>query len=134
MEWTGIRLYKVEAECLSDKKFEGIAAALDVSKMEVSKPGALRIDFSYATEYRPQVARIKFYGFVSLEGKKGELESLLSRWKRDKFIDKENFEALVNLIKFTSETNGVLVAKALNIAPPLVGPKIRLSGKPGKKK
>ncbi len=134
MEWTGIRMTKVEAECNSDKEFKGIAATLDVTKMGIARPGMLRVDFSYSTEYKPDVARIRFIGFVSLKGKKGELEALLSGWKKEKRVDREIFETLVNLIKFTSETNGVLVAKALNIAPPLVGPKIRLSEKAGKKK
>jgi len=37
MEWHGIRLYKVEAESLSDGKFTGISASLDVAKMEVAR-------------------------------------------------------------------------------------------------
>jgi len=134
MEWHGIRLYKVEAESLSDGKFTGISASLDVAKMEVAREGMMRIDFTYVSEYNPAIARIKFCGFVTLSGKKGEMDIALAKWKKDRFIEKETFETLVNLIKYTAETNGVLVAKALNIAPPIVSPKISLQQKPARRK
>lgn len=127
MEWTGIRLYKAEAECVSDRKFEGIAASLDITGVQMTGGGALKIDFTHTTKYQPGIATIRFCGFTLATGKKAELDSLVSGWKKDRFLPKDVFETLVNLAKYSAETNGVLVAKALNIAPPLVVPRVRLA-------
>jgi len=130
MEWTGIRLYKAEAECVSDKKFEGIAASLDITGIGMTKDGGIKIDFTHTTKYEPGIAMIRFSGFTLAKGKKAELDSLLAGWKKNRFLPKDVFETLVNLAKYSAETNGVLVAKALNIAPPLVIPRVRMAGPP----
>jgi hypothetical protein len=133
MEWRGIRLYKVEAECKSDNRFNSIGVSLDISGIEKTKEDEMRILFTYETAYKPDIANLKFWGVIQVGGKKAELDGIIARWEKDKMIPKEMFEFLVNLIRYSAETNGVLVAKALNIAPPVVEPKMTVMPKTGKR-
>ncbi|MEW5996565.1 MAG: hypothetical protein AB1657_03150 [Candidatus Micrarchaeota archaeon] len=133
MEWRGIRFYRVEAECKSDARFSSIGVSLDITGMEKTGEDELRITFAYRTEYRPGIASIRFDGLLLVGGKKAELDGVLSRWNKEKMLPKEMFETLVNLIKYNAEANGVLVAKALSIAPPVVAPKIQVMPRAGRR-
>ncbi len=125
MDWKGIRFYKVQAESRRDENFSSVAIDLNITEMKVNG-GDLRVDFSYAVEYRPGVASLRFDGYATLGGSRSELEKLEKDWKKDKTMPKSLAEPLINVITFNAETNGVLIAKAINIVPPLVAPKIEV--------
>jgi hypothetical protein len=125
MEWTGIRLYRAEAESMSDGKFTNIAVSVDIKSVEKTKEGGLKVLFGYSIEYQPNVARLRFEGLVRASARKAELDSVLSGWQKNRALPKDMFETMVSLIKYSADTNGVLVAKALNMAPPVVGPRLR---------
>jgi hypothetical protein len=125
MDWKGIRFYKVEAESSRDENFTSVAVNLDVTGMKMS--GAdLRIDFSYSVNYQPGVARLRFDGYTIVGGNRAELDKIEKDWKKEKTIPKSLAEPLINVISFSAEANGVLIAKALNIVPPLLAPKIEI--------
>jgi hypothetical protein len=125
MQWKGIRFYRVNAESSSDDNFTKLAVNVDISDLKVNGDG-LRIDFSYAVDYQPGIAKLKFDGYALLGGTRAELDSAQNGWKKDRSLPRDIAEPLVNIIKFSAETNGVLVAKALNMVPPLLAPKIDL--------
>jgi hypothetical protein len=125
MDWKGIRFYKVEAESSRDGEFTSVAVNLDINGMKVDGSG-LRIDFSYAVDYKPGVARLKFHGYTTVGGTRTELDKIEKEWKKDKTIPSSLAEPLINIITFNAETNGVLVAKAINIVPPLLAPKLEI--------
>ncbi|MDD5340054.1 MAG: hypothetical protein PHV13_02285 [Candidatus ainarchaeum sp.] len=125
MDWKGIRFYKVEAESSRDENFTSVAVNLDVTGMKPSG-GDLRIDFSYSVNYQPGVARLRFDGYTIIGASKAELDRIEKDWKKDKTLPKSLAEPLINVISFNAETNGVLIAKAINIVPPLLAPKIEI--------
>lgn len=123
MDWKGIRFYRVEAESMRDENFTKLAVNLDIGDMKANG-GGLRVDFSYSVDYQPGVAKLRFDGYALLSGSKADLEKLQAGWKKDRTLPKALADPLVNIITFSAETNGVLVAKALNMVPPLLAPKI----------
>jgi hypothetical protein len=127
MEWLGIKFTKVEAESRKEAAFDAIAINLDINDMALSG-SEMRILFSYSVSYKPDIARLRFEGYVKLGGQKSELEKIQAEWKKQKTIPRSLAEPLVNVIKFNAETNGVLVAKSIGIVPPIIAPRIEISG------
>lgn len=125
MEWKSIRFYRVEAESTRDDNFSSVAVNLDIKGMKLGS-GELRIDFSYAVDYRPGIASLRFDGYTLITGAAAELQKMEKDWKKDKTLPKSLAEPLINVITFNAETNGVLVAKAINIVPPLLAPKMEI--------
>jgi hypothetical protein len=126
MDWKGIRFYKVEAESTRDDNFTTVAVDLNINEMKMNA-GDLRIDFTYAVDYQPGIASLKFYGYTLIGGARPELERIEKDWRKDKTLPKSLAEPLINVIAFNAETNGVLIAKAINIVPPLLAPKMEVS-------
>lgn len=125
MDWKGIRFYRVDAESIRDDAFTSVAVDLNINEMKMNA-GDLRIDFSYAVDYQPGVARLRFDGYALIGGPRGELDGIEKGWKKDKTLPKSLAEPLINVITFNAETNGVLIAKAINIVPPLLAPKMEI--------
>lgn len=134
MEWRGIRFYKVDAECKSDNRFTNVSVSMNITGIDKTKDDEMRITFEHTTEYKPDIARLRFEGLVLVGGKKNDLDGIISRWEKEKMLPKDMFEMLMNVIKYNAEANGVLVAKALNMAPPLLEPKVQVTPRPAKKK
>lgn len=132
MDWKGIRINKVTAEAHSDARFRNMSISMDITKIEKTGDDDARVHFTYTTRYLPDVADIKLEGFLDMGGKKGELGPAIARWHKDRILPREMFETMINLIKYSAETNGVLIAKALNIAAPIAAPKLKLPLKPQK--
>jgi len=125
MDWKGIRFYRVEAESTRDENFTSVAVDLNIKEMKFNA-GDLRIDFSYAVDYQPGVARLRFDGYTLIGGTRAELDRIEKDWRKDKTLPKSLAEPLINVIAFNAETNGVLIAKAINIVPPLLAPKMEV--------
>jgi hypothetical protein len=133
MKLKSIKFYKVEAQHLKEDKFTNIAVNLS---MQDGKPtGAdFRADFIFTVMYDPGIATMKFGGYVLIEGTKTEVTQLATIWKKDKVLPKDLTEQLINTITFQAQVNGVLVAKALSMTPPLMSPRIQVQLQTPKKK
>jgi hypothetical protein len=126
VEWKGVRFYKTEAQSFKDEPFSAIAVDLSVNKVLRKSKTELAIDFSYNVDYKDKVAKLGLSGNLFLEGKEKELDKYVAGWRKDKKLPKELASPLANIITFTSEVNGVLVARALGIPAPVVPPNIKL--------
>ncbi len=127
MQWSGIKFSRVEAESRNKGNFTSMAIKLDILDMvPADRDGGLKIAFTYSVDYKPDIASMKFSGYLLLKGTRDELARLSGEWKKDKTIPRNVAEPLINVVKFNAETNGVLVAKAIGIVPPLLAPRIEI--------
>ncbi len=127
ISWKGIKFNKTEAEQMKEDNFTSLNVNLSLLKVSKVK-NDLRLDFKYMAEFEPGIAKLALYGYVMLSGEKKELDELTDKWVKKKMIVKEISEPLANLITYSSEINGVLVARALNMPAPVIPPKITLEG------
>ncbi|MFH1785654.1 MAG: hypothetical protein ABH842_04455 [Candidatus Micrarchaeota archaeon] len=129
MKLKAIKFYGVDAQHLKEDRFTNLAVNLS---MQEGKPvgSDFRSDFIFTVMYDPNIATMKFSGYVLIEGTKTEINELTTIWKKQKVLPKEITEHLINTITFQGQTNGVLVAKALSLTPPLLSPKIQVQVKP----
>ncbi|VVC02841.1 Uncharacterised protein [Candidatus Bilamarchaeum dharawalense] len=133
MKLKAIKFYKVEAEHVKEDAFTNVAVNLNIQDAKVAGSD-FRTDFIFSVMYDPYVAHIKFNGYVLIEGTSTEINQLATVWKKDKLIPRELGEQLINAVTFQAQCNGVLVAKALSMTPPLLSPKIQIKLETPKKK
>lgn len=127
VEWRGIKFYKTEAESKKEEAFTGINVDMRITEAKKVKTDEIKINFRYSAEFTPNIAILTLYGYVLVGGNEKELNGFVDSWQKKKMLPKEIAEPLANLITFSSEVNGVLVAKALNMPVPVIPPRISLS-------
>lgn len=122
-----IRFTKIDASVDHEERFTSFNVNLNVTKVEVEK-GDLKIEFSHEVEYKPKTGKIKFIGQMWISGTKSEIDNAFKKWTKEKKVENELAQDILNIINFNSEANGVLVAKALGMVPPIIARKIETEG------
>ncbi len=131
MQHKQIRFTKIEAEVDHEERFNSFNVNLNVTSVKMEE-GDLRIQFVHEVEYKPKTGKIKFSGEMLIGGTKTEIENVFKKWTKEKKVDGELAQDILNIINFNSEANGVLVAKALGMVPPIIARKIDIEeGKKG---
>lgn len=126
VDFLAVKLSKVEAQSKSEGVFRNMNVNLNINKFEKSQDKRAKVDFSYTADFTPDVGSLSFEGYVLLGGENKEIDSSIIYWKAKKIMPQEISEGLANLINYTCQLNGVLVAKALNMPAPLIPPRITL--------
>lgn len=121
----------------TEAKREGFAPAenLDINiNIEDMKPvGELMgVDFVYTVTYKPKAGFLKITGTVYVADKPSEVKNMLDNWKKTKALPKELGEPLLNVVNLSAGVNGVFIARALNMAPPLIPPRLQITKSGGK--
>ncbi|MEM4331450.1 MAG: hypothetical protein QXI89_01660, partial [Candidatus Anstonellales archaeon] len=78
--------------------------------------------YVYTVEY-------KGVGSITLKGVlfgRDEPKDVVEQWKKNKKLDKEQTERLINIINYLGSSHGTLIARVLNYRPPIVPPKIKV--------
>jgi hypothetical protein len=73
---------------------------------------------------------MKIQGSVFLKDTPSAAKKLAEDWKKSKVMPREISENILNMINASAGVNGIFVAKAINLAPPLVPPKIQVLAPP----
>jgi len=125
MNIRNVKFYKVEAEHAKEEKFNSVSINLSM-KDGAAVANGFRVDFLYSVVYQPNIGKMNLSGYVLFEGTKTEVLQLATAWKKDKILPKVVSEEMLNAITFQAQCNGVLIAKALAMTPPLVSPRIQV--------
>lgn len=128
MQYKQILFTKVEAECNSDRKMTLVNVDINIKTVKLENAD-LVLGFEHIVDYRPSIGHIRFEGKLVVSGTKNELDAIVKKWSKEKKVDKQFAEGFLNIINFNSEVNGVLVAKALALTPPLISRKMELPEK-----
>ncbi len=99
-----------------------------VEKFEVpvgnAKQLTARFHFSFSANYEPKIAVISLKGFLTYFDKKEVLEELEKAWKKDKKIDKNIMESVLNTILGKCNIEALILAREVNLPPPIPLPKV----------
>jgi hypothetical protein len=132
INFLGVRLDSVDAKREKDAPVKGVGININVE--DVRGTGKeLMISFVYSVTYE-DVGYLKMSGMVFANGTEEEVKEMEDKWKNDKKIAEDVAQPLLNLINYSSGINGVLVTRAINLAPPLIPPRIEVSEKGAKSK
>ncbi|MFH1306750.1 MAG: hypothetical protein ABIH83_03815 [Candidatus Micrarchaeota archaeon] len=86
----------------------------------------VEIKFSYTATYQEGVGTLKMNGALLAHEEEKKAKEIADNWKKDKKLPDEFSEMVLNAINFTCGTNGVLVVRPVNLAPPMIPPRIQL--------
>ncbi|NYZ76896.1 hypothetical protein H0O02_01115 [Candidatus Micrarchaeota archaeon] len=125
MEILGIKINGTDARKDKEAPATDVNVNITLDGLEVKK-GEIRISFTYAANYRPNVGFLRLYGMVFGRESNDKANKLAKMWEKEKKLPPEIAEPILNLINASAGVNGVLVARSVNLIPPLVPPKIVL--------
>jgi hypothetical protein len=127
MAIVGGRIIYAEVNKKKEEQATGLNINVSVDDVVVNK-GVLEIKYTYTVTYEKDVATLKITGYI--EAKEDGADKIVAEWKKSKKLPDSFSEDLLNAINFTCGVNGTLIVRALNLAPPMVLPKIQI-GKSG---
>ncbi len=126
---TGGTIDYVEAkrEKEGDPKGIGIDIQLTAVKVEGRR---ITIKYDYKVVYNEGIGNMKMSGTLFADEDAKKAKEVEETYKKEKRLPDDFAEVVLNTISFTCGTNGIFVIRPVNLAPPLVPPKIQLSRPP----
>ncbi len=125
-------------EARRDKDGDMVGLSVNISMDDVKVAGKrVEIYYSYVAKYDEGVGELKIKGVLYANEDEKSAKAIKERWEKEKKLPEEFAEIVINTVNFTSSTNGIFATRVVNLAPPMVPPKISLgkgevrgSGKP----
>ncbi len=128
MEFTGVKFDYVEAKKEKDGAVSGLNININVDEVK-SAGDVLLLEFTYTVNYSEDMGYIKIRGAAYFRDAAEKVSEIEENWKETKKLPNEIIQPLLNVVNYSASVNGIFVARVLNLAPPIVPPKIELRGK-----
>ena len=122
---TGIKIVKVEARRDKDEDMTGLNVNIGLDAVAVVN-GEIAISFNYSVIYTEGVGEINMKGTITSKEDAKLAKEITTRWEKEKKLPDGFAELILNAINYACGTNGVFVARPVNLSPPIVPPKIQL--------
>ena len=102
----------------------------DVEKVKLGlgreKQDAVKFVFEFTANYEPKIAKITLNGVLTYINKPDTVEQITKGWKKDKKIPKEVMTPVLNSILAKCNIEALVLAKEINLPPPIPMPKVRI--------
>lgn len=112
-----------------------MSSNITISRANI-EDGKLALEFEYLVRYLPDESRITIAGISIFSGP--EVKKAHDEWLKDGRIIGAPGEYILNAINYNASMNAILLARAFNLMPPVILPKITLNAaqpaKPSEKK
>jgi len=122
---TGIKIVKVEARRDKDEDMTGLNVNIGLDAVAVVN-GEVAISFNYSVVYTEGVGEINMKGTITSKEDAKLTKEITAKWEKEKKLPDAFAEVILNAINYACGTNGVFVARPVNLSPPIVPPKIQL--------
>jgi hypothetical protein len=122
---TGIRIDSVEAAREKNDDITGLDVNIGLDEVKING-NDIEIKFNYSANYKEGVGYLKMKGSLYTHEDSKTAKEIESKWQKEKRLPDDFSEMILNAINFTCGTNGVLVVRPVNLAPPMIPPKIQL--------
>ena len=127
---TGAKITAAEVKIEKDAPSAKRSINININDMKVEK-GLLEIKYTYTVTYGEKDAFLRLNG--SLLAKEDAPEKIVENWKKKKALPDSVTEEILNAVNYLGSVNGTLIARVVNLAPPLTMPKLTKKGKEGGK-
>ena len=122
---TGIKITQVEARRDKDEDMTGLNVNIGLDAVAVVN-GEVAISFNYSVVYTEGVGEINMKGTITSKEDAKLTKDIVAKWEKEKKLPDAYAELILNAINYACGTNGVFVARPVNLSPPIVPPKIQL--------
>ena len=128
MEINGVMLTGTEAKRTREGLIAGVDLNINIENVDIKSNGEVTLNFTYTANYRPDMGYLKMTGNVVGKSDKEEGKKLAEEYKKTKRLPADIGEPILNMINATAGINGIFVARAINLAPPIIPARISLVG------
>ena len=123
----GDRVNKIEVEVKDRTVYKGMNIGISIKDV---KENNKRLEFEYECRMDyPDSAIMTINGVIVAEEDSKKKKKIWESWKKDKTIPKEYLENLLNAINFLASAHGTVIARVVNIRPPIRAPRLTLKEK-----
>jgi len=116
------------------KAREGVPAAIDVrvevAKITPSAPDAVLLDFTYAVDYKPDLASLRISGQAMCKDSPDNVKRLLAEFKKQKAVPADLGNSVINMINANAGMNSIFILRPFNLLPPFMPPLLAQEQKP----
>lgn len=126
----GNRVISIEAK-RGEKEIKGLDIRIGFKEVRENKNDndILDIDYEYIASYREDAGEIKITGTIFAKEDEKTKKAILDAWKKNNRLPEDYMESALNNVNFMGAANGTIIAKVLNIAPPLLPPRLKMQKK-----
>ncbi|MDO8339161.1 MAG: hypothetical protein Q7T16_00730 [Candidatus Burarchaeum sp.] len=125
MAITGMRIVKAEITRDKNEMPSGIGINMAITELK-EEAGLIEIHFTYRADYAEKVGMLLITGILFVEDEKKARDEIIRGWKTKKKLEDAFAEEVLNNINFACGAHGTLMARVVNLQPPLIPPRIRL--------
>ena len=125
----GGRINEVEIKRKKDEPVVGFDINVNIKSIEENN-GRIIVSYEYEVKYKPDVAYMKISGDII--GEFNNSKEIVKEWEKSKKekrvarLPQEFSEEILNAINYTCSVNGTILARILNLAPPIVMPRLQI--------
>lgn len=101
-------------------------------QLGASKQSGLKFLFEYKSAYEPEFAKIELGGTILYLTDEDNAKKILDDWKKDKKLNKEVAEKIVNSILTKCNIQSIILSNTVNLPPPVPMPKVNVASGPAK--
>lgn len=123
---TGGRIDSIEGKKNNEEQIKGLNINITIDDVKVDGQ-KVEIGYTYTANYAENVGELKLKGVLFADEDKKLAKEIETEWTKNKKVPNSYAEVIINAINYSGSANGTLMARVLNISPPLVPPRISLS-------
>jgi hypothetical protein len=127
----GDRISKIDAQINPNTAFSGFKIDIKMGDARREGKDRLLVDYIYTLDYE-KMGKIVISGTV-IEADEQKIPKLEETWRKEKKLPNEYLEELLNIINFLGSAHGTIIARVLNVRPPIIPPKLSIGAVEEKK-
>jgi len=124
----GGKIDEISAKKTSENAINGLNINITLENVKV-KGEDIEMHYEYTASYAVDVGELKIKGVLYAKEEKKFAKEIEDEWKKSKKLPDNYAETVLNAINYSGSANGTLVARVLNLSPPLIPPRIQLQKK-----
>ena len=121
----GIRITRAEITREKNEMPKGLGINMSIEKV-TQEGDFVQVYFTYVADYTENVGKLTISGVMSIEEDKKARDKIIKTWKEKKKLEDDFAEEILNNINFACGAHGTLIARVVNLQPPMMPPRIKL--------
>ncbi len=114
----GGRVTEINGVQGTGKEMKGLSVNIGINNVRINSKG-IEFDYSYGVLYEGDLGSLTIKGTLFAEESKDLTEQIKSEWTKSKKLPEEYAKGLMNIIIRSGTSNGILIARVLDLPPPL---------------
>jgi hypothetical protein len=121
----GGKIEEISGKKTSEEGMKGLNINIELDSVKV-KGEDVEMKYTYTASYAENLGDLTIKGVLYAKEEKKLAKEIDEEWKKSKKLPDAYAEIVLNAVNYTGSANGTLIARVLNLSPPLVPPRIQI--------